>query len=53
MVYAGHIARDAAKVMGGGGGGRPETAQAGGRQPERLGAALDTVAGLVRDGLRR
>ena len=52
-LHAGHIARDAAKVMGGGGGGRPETAQAGGRQPERLGAALDTVAGLVRDGLRR
>ena len=47
-LHAGNIARDAAKLMGGGGGGRPETAQAGGRQPERLGAALDSVAGLVR-----
>ena len=50
-LHAGHLARDAAKLMGGGGGGRPETAQAGGRQPERLGAALDSVAGLVRAGL--
>ena len=50
-LHAGNIARDAAKLMGGGGGGRPETAQAGGRQPERLGAALDSVAGLVRDAL--
>ena len=50
-LHAGNIARDAAKLMGGGGGGRPETAQAGGRQPERLGAALDSVAGLVRNAL--
>ncbi len=50
-LHAGNIARDAAKLMGGGGGGRPETAQAGGRQPERLGAALDAVSNLVRDGL--
>lgn len=50
-LHAGNIARDAAKLMGGGGGGRPETAQAGGRQPERLGAALDSVANLVRAGL--
>ena len=52
-LHAGHLARDAAKVMGGGGGGRPETAQAGGRHPDRLGAALDSVAGLVRAGLSR
>ena len=52
-LHAGHLARDAAKVMGGGGGGRAETAQAGGRHPDRLGAALDSVAGLVRAGLSR
>ena len=51
-LHAGNIARDSAKLMGGGGGGRPETAQAGGRQPDRLGAALDAVGGLVRDGLK-
>ena len=50
-LHAGNIARDAAKLMGGGGGGRPESAQAGGRQPDRLGAALDAVSGLVRDTL--
>ena len=50
-LHAGHLARDAAKIMGGGGGGRPETAQAGGRQPERLGAALDTIPGLIRAAL--
>ncbi len=50
-LHAGNIARDAAKLMGGGGGGRPESAQAGGRQPDRLGAALDAVTNLVRDGL--
>ena len=50
-LHAGNIARDSAKLMGGGGGGRPESAQAGGRQPERLGAALDAVSGLVRDAL--
>ena len=52
-LHAGNIARDSAKLMGGGGGGRPESAQAGGRQPDRLGAALDAVSGLVRDALVR
>ena len=50
-LHAGNIARDAARVMGGGGGGRPEMAQAGGRDADRLGAALDGVARLVRQGL--
>ena len=50
-LHAGNIARDSAKLMGGGGGGRPESAQAGGRQPDRLGAALDSVTNLVRDAL--
>ena len=54
-LNAGSIARDAAKLMGGGGGGRPEMAQAGGRQPEKLDDALAAVAGLVqaRPCLRR
>ena len=50
-LNAGSIARDAAKLMGGGGGGRPEMAQAGGRQPEKLDDALAAVAGLVRAAL--
>ena len=50
-LNAGSIARDAAKLMGGGGGGRPEMAQAGGRQPEKLDEALASVPGLVRAAL--
>ena len=50
-LNAGNIARDAAKLIGGGGGGRPEMAQAGGRQPEKLDDALAAVAGLVRTAL--
>ena len=50
-LHAGNIARDTAKVMGGGGGGRPEMAQAGGKQPEKVDEALSGVPDLVRQGL--
>ena len=50
-LHAGNIARDAAKVMGGGGGGRPEMAQAGGKIPDKVGEALQGVPDLVRQGL--
>ena len=50
-LHAGNLARDTAKVMGGGGGGRPDMAQAGGRQPEKLDEALRGVADLVRQEL--
>ena len=50
-VHAGNVARDTAKVMGGGGGGRPEMAQAGGRQVEKLDEALQGVPELVRRSL--
>ena len=50
-LHAGNIARDTAKVMGGGGGGRPEIAQAGGKQPEKVDEALSGVPALVRQGL--
>ena len=50
-LNAGSIARDAAKLMGGGGGGRPEMAQAGGREPEKLDEALAAVPNLVRASL--
>ena len=43
------IAKGAAKVIGGGGGGRPELAQAGGRDASKLDEALDLVPGLVRE----
>ena len=50
-VHAGNLARDTAKVMGGGGGGRPEMAQAGGRQVEKLDEALQGVPERVRSSL--
>ena len=51
-IDSGSLARNAAKLMGGGGGGRPDMAQAGGRQPEKLDDALASVPALVRAELR-
>ena len=47
-LHAGNIARDTAKVVGGGGGGRPEMAQAGGKSADKLDEALRGVPELVR-----
>jgi alanyl-tRNA synthetase len=44
---AGDIIKEAAKAVGGGGGGRPDMAQAGGKDPEKLPDALDLVYGYV------
>ena len=49
-LHAGNIARGAARVMGGGGGGQPEMAQAGGRQADKLDDALRRVAELIVQG---
>jgi alanyl-tRNA synthetase len=35
-VHAGKLVKQLAPIVGGGGGGRPDFAQAGGRQPEKL-----------------
>lgn len=43
-VHAGQVVKAAAQTCGGGGGGRPDMAQAGGKQPKRLKDAL--VAGI-------
>ena len=51
-LHAGNIARETARVVGGGGGGQPEMAQAGGRNAAKLDEALNGVAGLVRAGLK-
>ena len=42
-VLAGDLVRDAAKATGGGGGGRPDMAQAGGRDATKLTEALENV----------
>lgn len=45
---AGNIVREAASVMGGSGGGRPNLAQAGGKEPQKLAEAVDMIASIVR-----
>lgn len=52
-VKAGDLVRDVAKIVGGGGGGRPNLAQAGGRDASKVGEALDAVGDLVRSSLER
>ena len=51
-VRAGDLVRDVAKMVGGGGGGRPNLAQAGGRDAEKLPEALSAVPGLVEAALK-
>ena len=50
-LHAGDVIRAAAKVCGGGGGGRPDMAQAGGKDPEKLGAALEAARKMFRERL--
>ncbi len=50
-LHAGSIASETAQVVGGGGGGQAEMAQAGGRNAAKLDEALNGVAALVRAGL--
>jgi alanyl-tRNA synthetase len=46
-LKAGELIKEMAAAVGGTGGGRPEMAQAGGKNPEGLAAALDMIFGLV------
>jgi alanyl-tRNA synthetase len=50
-VRAGDLVREIAPIVGGRGGGRPDMAQAGGRSPEHLGAALEKAKGLIAEAL--
>ena len=51
-VHAGKIAGSIGERLGGKGGGRPESAQGGGKNKAELGAALDTVPRLVKEMLK-
>lgn len=44
-----NIVQEVAKVIGGGGGGRPESAQAGGKDSNKLGEALSIVPRMISD----
>ncbi len=45
---AGKIIKEIAGIVGGGGGGRPDMAQAGGSKPENLDKALNAVSNLIK-----
>ncbi|NLZ39194.1 MAG: alanine--tRNA ligase [Firmicutes bacterium] len=47
--HAGKLVGAVAKLTGGGGGGRPDMAQAGGKEPENLAAALEKVDELLQN----
>jgi alanyl-tRNA synthetase len=46
-LHAGRLVKQVAQVVGGGGGGKPTLAQAGGRETSRIGEALSLVIDLV------
>lgn len=46
-LHAGKIIKEVAAICGGGGGGRPDMAQAGGKDPSKLQAALEHVSVVV------
>ena len=48
-MNAAHMVQEVAKIIGGGGGGRPESAQAGGKDSNKLREALSIVPGMISD----
>ena len=46
-AHAGQIIKEAAKEVGGGGGGRPDMAQAGGKTPENIPQAFDAAISVI------
>lgn len=50
-IHAGELAREIAGLLGGGGGGRPEFAQAGGKNASELPAALDRAREILSKAL--
>lgn len=50
-VHAGNLLREVAKIAGGGGGGRPDMAQAGGKDPSKISEALQKVDVLLKEQL--
>lgn len=46
-IHAGNIVKEVARICGGGGGGRPDMAQAGGKDASKLGEALEAAWGVI------
>jgi alanyl-tRNA synthetase len=51
--HAGKLIGEVARIAGGGGGGRPDMAQAGGKDPQKLQQALSRVLSLVQEQQRQ
>ena len=51
-LHAGRLARDVAAFIGGGGGGKPHMAQAGGKDASRIDEAVQKAPGVVQQHLR-
>jgi alanyl-tRNA synthetase len=47
-IKAGQVVKEIAPIVGGGGGGRPDFAEAGGKQPEKIDEMLVASEGVVR-----
>ena len=50
-AHAGNLIKSVAAIAGGGGGGRPNMAQAGGKNPEKAQEAIDAAAGILEQQL--
>ena len=50
-IHAGKIIKEAAQIVGGGGGGRPDMAQAGGKNPEAIPQAFDKAFEIINSQL--
>ena len=51
-IPAGQIVKQLAPIVGGGGGGRPDFAEAGGKDPSKIGDLLDAAKKIVGDALK-
>ena len=50
-AHAGNLIKGVAAIVGGGGGGRPNMAQAGGKNPEKADEAVKAAAGILEQQL--
>ncbi|MDG2381190.1 MAG: alanine--tRNA ligase [Pirellulaceae bacterium] len=53
QLHAGNLVKQVAPIVGGGGGGKPDMAQAGGKDPTSLPQALEAAQKHIRDRLNR
>lgn len=51
-AHAGNLIKGMAAIVGGGGGGRPNMAQAGGKNPDKVPEALETAANILADQIK-